>query len=82
MKIGSQSRKYMNEKDLATLTTHIEKSFDDYFAKRLEPMMGEIATKKAQAIVDSMKQDRYLNDGKDITRLSEKQKKKKMFELE
>ena len=65
----------MNEKDLATLTTHFEKSFDDYFAKRLEPMMGEIATKKAQAIVDSMKQDRYLNDGKDITRLSEKQKK-------
>lgn len=64
----------MDEKTTKQMTDLFEKSFDEYFAKRLEPAMGEIAVKKAKEIVESMKQGQYLY-GRDITGLSEKAKK-------
>lgn len=64
----------MKKEDLDLIAKHFETSFDEYFSKRLEPMMGEIATEKAKAVVAALKKDRYLNEGKDITGLSEKQK--------
>ena len=64
----------MKKEELDALTKHFETSFDEYFAKRLEPMMGEIATAKAREIVAGLKRDRFLNEGKDITGLSEKAK--------
>lgn len=68
----------MNEKELALIKEQISetvnKSFDENFAKKLEPMIGSIATEKARAIIDSMKLDRHIF-GKDISGLSEKQKK-------
>ncbi len=65
----------MKKEELDALTKHFEGSLDQYFEKKLEPMMGEIAIKKAKEIVDALRLDRHLNDGMDITRLSEKQKK-------
>ncbi len=64
----------MNKEQLAEFQTSIEKSIEDTFVKKLEPMMGQIATEKAKAVVESMKMDRHIF-GKDITGLSEKQKK-------
>ncbi len=64
----------MNETQLKELNVAIENSIDQAFAKKLAPMMGDIATEKARAIVDSMKMDRFVF-GKDISGLTEKQKK-------
>lgn len=52
----------------------IESAFDDVMAKKLEPMIGAIATAKAREIVDGLKQERYFF-GKDISLLQEKTKK-------
>ncbi len=64
----------MKKEELDAITKHFESSLDEYFAKRLEPIMGEIATAKAKEIVAGLKSSRYLNDGQDITGLSEKAK--------
>lgn len=64
----------MNENQKAELRTAIETTVEKAFAEKLAPMMGEIATEKARAFVESMKLDRHIF-GKDISGLSEKQKK-------
>lgn len=68
----------MNEKDIAKIQEQISetvnKAFDEGFQKKLEPMIGTIAAEKARAIVESMKSERFML-GKDISGLSEKQKK-------
>lgn len=65
----------MKENEIKEITGLFEKSFDEYFAKKLEPMIGEVASKKAKEIVDGLKTERYFKGGKDITGLSEKAKK-------
>ena len=52
----------------------IEQGFDEAMAKKLAPMIGEIAAEKAKNIVDSMKLERSIL-GTDISGLSEKTKK-------
>jgi HK97 family phage major capsid protein len=52
----------------------ISDSFDKAFAEKLAPMMGDIATEKAKAIVESLKLERHIF-GSDVSRLSGKQKK-------
>ncbi len=64
----------MNKEQIAELNLVLEKSLDEVLAKKLEPMIGSIATEKARAVVESMKLDRHMY-GKDITGLTEKQKK-------
>lgn len=64
----------MKPEELKVMSEHFEKSLDDHFVKKIEPMMGEIAAAKAREIYDSLKKDQYLNNGKDISKLSEKQK--------
>lgn len=68
----------MNEKDLEKIKVQINETvssaFDKEFQEKLEPMIGEVATAKAKAIVESMKMERYMF-GRDISLLSEKQKK-------
>lgn len=64
----------MNETQKAELRLAIESTVEKAFAEKLAPMMGEIATEKARAFVESMKLDRHIF-GKDISGLSEKQKK-------
>lgn len=69
----------MNEKELAQfkeqIATAVAGAFNDEgFQKKLEPLVGAIAADKARAVVESMKMDRYMH-GKDISLLSEKQKK-------
>lgn len=68
----------MNETEIAKIKEQIESTvnaaFDANFQKKLEPMIGAIASEKARAVVDAMKMDRYML-GKDISGLSEKQKK-------
>lgn len=63
----------MDEKQLAALKTAVEASIDDSLSKKLAPMMGEIATEKARAVVESMKLDRHVFN-RDISGLSEKAK--------
>ncbi len=62
------------EKVKEQITETVGKAFDENFQKKLEPMIGEIAAKKSREIVESMKMDRFMY-GKDISLLSEKQKK-------
>lgn len=64
----------MNEKQLAELKSAIDSTVDKAFAEKLTPLMGDIATEKARAVVESMKYDRHMFN-KDISGLSEKQKK-------
>lgn len=64
----------MNEQDIAKLDKMVADSLDA-FAKRLEPQMGEIAVAKIKEMVESLKAQRFMEGGKDITRLSDKQKK-------
>lgn len=68
----------MNEKELALIKDQINQTvsaaFDEGFQKKLEPMIGTIAAEKARSIIESMKMDRHIF-GKDISGLSEKQKK-------
>ena len=64
----------MKKEELDVLTSHFEKSFDEYFAKRLEPMMGEVATAKAKEVLESIRMDQYLHGDKGIVRLSDKVK--------
>lgn len=68
----------MNETELAKIKEQINQavasSLDEGFQKKLEPMIGVIAAEKARAAVESMKMDRHVF-GKDISGLSEKQKK-------
>lgn len=68
----------MEQKEIDKLKGEIAKTVEDAFDKsfetKLAPMVGEIAAKKAREIVDSMKMERYMF-GKDISLLSEKQKK-------
>lgn len=64
----------MNQEQLAKIKTQIEEVIDESLSKKLEPMIGDVAARKAKEIVESMKTDRYVF-GKDITGLSEKQKK-------
>ena len=52
----------------------ISDSFDKAFAEKLAPMMGDIATEKAKAVVESLKLERHIF-GSDVSRLSGKQKK-------
>lgn len=64
----------MNKEQLDAIRETIDKSVDEAFAKKLAPMMGDIATEKAKSIIESMKLDRHVF-GKDISGLTEKQKK-------
>lgn len=63
----------MDETELKKLEETIELSIDSVFQKKLEPMIGEIASRKAREIVDSMKTDRYHYNS-DVSGLSKKQK--------
>lgn len=63
----------MDEKQKELLRKTIDDSIDESFQKKLAPMVGDIATEKARAIVESMKLERHLYS-KDITGLTEKQK--------
>ncbi len=67
----------MKDKEIEVLKEQIEKTvsdaFDKQFAEKLAPMMGQVATEKAQAIVESMKMERYMT-GTDLSLLSKKQK--------
>ena len=68
----------MNEKELQLVREQISdtvsKAFDENFQKKFEPMVGTIAAEKARSVVESMKLDRHFY-GKDISGLTEKQKK-------
>lgn len=64
----------MNEKELEKIKSTIDQAIDESFQKKLEPMIGDVAAKKAREIVDSMKMQQYMF-GKDISMLSAKQKK-------
>lgn len=64
----------MNKEQLDAITLQFEKTIDETFTKKLEPMIGEISAKKAREIVESMRADKSMF-GQDITRLSDKQKK-------
>lgn len=64
----------MNEKELKQLEEGISKSIDTVLEKKLSPMVGEIAAKKAKEIVEQMRVERALF-GKDRTGLAESQKK-------
>lgn len=63
----------MDEKQIAALKIAIDSTLDESLSKKLAPMMGEIATEKARAVVESMKLDRHVFN-RDITGLTEKQK--------
>lgn len=52
----------------------IDQGINESLEKRLSPMVGDIAAQKAREVVESMKADRYFY-GRDITGLTEKQKK-------
>ena len=65
----------MDEKQVKEITTIFENGFNNFFEKKLEPMIGEVAAKKAKEMVESMKTERYFKGGRDITGLSEKAKK-------
>lgn len=64
----------MNKEQLDLITANFEKSFDGMMETKILPAMGEIAASKAKEIYESLKREQYLTNGKDITRLSEKQK--------
>lgn len=64
----------MDEKQLAQLKAQFETAIDETLQKKLEPMIGDISARKAREVVEGMRMERYLY-GKDITNLSEKQKK-------
>jgi len=63
----------LTEEQKAALRSEIDNGISDALAKNLAPMMGDIATEKARAIVESMKMDRFIFN-KDITGLTEKAK--------
>lgn len=56
------------------LMESISAAIDKTFEEKLTPLMGQIATEKAKAVVESMKTDRFVY-GRDISNLTEKQKK-------
>ena len=58
----------------AQIKAAIAAGFDEAMAKKLEPMIGAIATEKAKAIVASMKLERALS-GSDVSGLSDGTKK-------
>lgn len=64
----------MKDQQIKELEAAIGLTIDKLFAEKLAPLMGEIATEKARAFVESMKLDRHVY-GKDISGLSEKAKK-------
>lgn len=64
----------MNDEQLKALKGQIETAFDETLEKKLAPMVGDIAAAKAREVVESMKLNRHVF-GKDITGLTEKQKK-------
>ncbi len=63
----------MNKEELEGVKKAIDSAIDESLQKKLEPMIGEVAAKKAREIVESMKMDKYIY-GKDVTMLSDKQK--------
>lgn len=63
----------MNQTELDRIKSTIDSAIDESFQKKLEPMIGDVAAKKAREVVDSMKMDRFTY-GKDISMLSTKQK--------
>lgn len=68
----------MKDTEIAAIKEQIQSTvtaaFDEGFQKKLEPMIGEVAARRARETVESMKMDRYVF-GKDISGLSEKAKK-------
>lgn len=63
----------MEKEKLAEITKTIDTAIDEAFTKKLEPMIGEVAAKKAKEIVEGMKLERNIF-GRDISNLSAKQK--------
>lgn len=64
----------MNKEQLDLITASFEKSIDGIMETKILPAMGDVAASKAKEIYESLKREQYLTNGKDITRLSEKQK--------
>lgn len=64
----------MNETEIAKIKSVIDSAIDESFQKKLAPMIGEVASEKARQVVEGMKIDRHFF-GKDISGLTEKQKK-------
>jgi HK97 family phage major capsid protein len=64
----------MEKTQVDALKKTIEDSIDESFTKKLEPLIGDISTQKAREVVEKMKMERTMF-GRDITLLSDKQKK-------